>query len=375
MAISSKSGRHVSRSHSSLETDQTVQIIETICAGGSCHQGLVRDSNEDRCFYRTFTYTGELGQEQGLMAAVADGMGGHAAGETASERAIQVLGTQFLRIAAGEQSRQISPDWPTMLRDAFLQANTEVHNEANRWSGRSGMGTTLTAAVIAGDVMYLGHVGDSRAYLIRNGKIIRLTEDHTWVAERVKRGQMTASEAELSDRRGQLTQAIGHKDSLQPEIDAIGLRPGDRIILCTDGITEMLCDSDILSICSSGSNVNKIASKLIDTANRAGGYDNSAVVVIDCRSESFRSNLRLPKFPQRSSKWAVAALVLVLLLLLTDGIYLVSKYIGGEDEAEASTPSRSQVKPAGLTPSARENWGEGKKMIDLSGNPVEVTPE
>jgi protein phosphatase len=375
MATLYKSDRQSLESQSYQTNPRVIQVIESICAGGACDPGLIRESNEDRCFYRAFNYTGELGEEQGLIAAVADGMGGHAAGETASERAVQVLAAKFSRIHPGDQSRQVSPDWPTLLREAIQQANKEVYEEAKRWSSLAGMGTTLTAVVIASDVMYIGHVGDSRAYIIRNDKIIALTNDHTWVAQRVRENRMTMEEAKMSDRRGQLTNAIGLKDTVQPDIDAIGLKPGDRIVLCTDGITEMVDDTDILAWSGSSNNPQKSANNLIAAANKAGGLDNSGVVIIRCQGETQRRKIGIPLLKQKPPVWAIAALVLIIILLAVDGIYLASRYM-----SKNNTPAE-QLHPHNLrgidsvSQPAFQQPDSDSSILDLSGKPVEVSPK
>lgn len=358
--------------------ERNMQVIENIRAGGACDPGLVRDSNEDRCFYRTFIFTGELGQEYGLIASVADGMGGHAAGEAASEKAVQVLASKFSRLPHTEQSRQISPDWPSLLRDAYRQANKEVYDEAARWKGRSGMGTTLTTAIIAGDVMYYAHVGDSRIYLIRNKKIVQLTEDHTWVAKCVRDGRMSRKEAMSSEKRGQLTKAIGISDVVQADIDAVGLRPGDRIVLCTDGITEMLSDAEILSIASAGTDMQKTAARLITAANKAGGYDNSAAVVISCHSEPIKQPIKLPKFKSNRTppKWAVLVLALVIALLLADAAYMAGRYFAKPKPVATIRPieppppiTKHELENA--APPLSEYPSSGGVILDLRGKPVE----
>lgn len=373
MGTLSRSGPHGSGLRSYPADDRGMQVIESIRAGGACNPGMVRESNEDRCFYRTFIYTGELGQEYGLIAAVADGMGGHAAGEAASERAVQVLASRFAKVSTSDQSRQISPDWPSLLRDAFNHANTEVHDEAARWPGRAGMGTTLATVIIAGDVMYFAHVGDSRIYLVRNDRIIRLTEDHTWVAQCVREGRMSAREAETSDRRGQLTRVIGLNDTVQADIDAVGLRPGDRIVLCTDGITEMLSETDISVIAGSRTDMQKAAARLIYAANRAGGYDNSAAVIISCQGEPSKLPVKLPRFNRTPPQWAVLALALIIALLLANGAYLVGRVMSHEKvpsdrEMTIPLPKHKTEQSAPLS----EHHSDGSGMLDLSGKPVEA---
>lgn len=377
MATSFKLDRHASKLVLSPETDREIKTIESISAGAASDPGRVRESNEDRCFFRTFVYTGELGPESALVAAVADGMGGHAAGEAASERATQVVAARFSGMSSRNLSRQTSPDWPLLMQEAFHQANRDVHEEARRWSGRTGMGTTLTAVVIAGDMLYLGHVGDSRAYLIRNGGILRLTQDQTWVAKQVREGRMSPREAERSDRRGQLMEAIGLRESVQPEINAIGLRPGDRIVLCTDGVTEMLSDAEILAVTKSGTDVQHVAARLVAAANHAGGHDNIATVIIDCRAEPPNQRVRVPMLKRRPSRWTIAALAFILALLLADAGYVLVRYsAGGSSKATADVAPRASGSVGSVLPELGERVAPQPEaavgMVDLGGRPVEV---
>jgi len=277
-------------------------------------------------------------------------------------------------------SRRPSPDWLALIREAFEQANYQVYQEAANWAGRAGMGTTLTGVIIAGDVMYLGHIGDSRAYLIRNGQTLQLTHDHTWVAKRVREGRMSEHEAQTSDRRGQLTDAIGLAAMVHAEIDAIALRPGDRILLCTDGLTETLSDAEILSITGSGKDMQRTAARLAAAANRAGGHDNCAVVVIDCRGAVERRHAPMPgrRSRKRPPPWAVAALTIVAALLLADGVYVFSHYLGGARPAGAQiAPRPRSASTAGplweLAPPA-EDTEVNSEMLDLGGRTVEVGP-
>lgn len=354
-----------------------MQTIESISTGAVCHQGLVRESNEDRCFFRMFVYTGELGQEQAMIAVVADGMGGHAAGEAASERATQVVASRFSGMSSRNLSRQASPDWPVVMREAFDQTNTEVFEESRRWTGRSGMGTTLTAAVIASDVMHFGHVGDSRIYLIRNGGIMRVTQDHTWVARRVREGRMTAREAETSERRGQLTEVIGLRDTVRPEIDSIGLRPGDVIVLCTDGLTEMISDAEILAVARAGFDAQRTAARLVAAANRAGGHDNIAVVVIRCHAVQARGKSLPPKQKRKRSRKVMLAFAVVMALILTDVVYILSRYAEGGSGRRSVTQSLPQHRPQDkslpeLGGAVVGDIESGRPILDMGGRPVEV---
>ncbi|MBI2842203.1 MAG: serine/threonine-protein phosphatase [Armatimonadetes bacterium] len=376
MVTLSRSGLHGSRSQSYPENEQAVGTVAALCAGAACDAGLVRDCNEDRCFFRTFVYTGELGSERGLIAAVADGMGGHAAGEAASERAIQVLASTFSGMSSGRVSRKSSPNWTGLIQEAFNLANSEINREAVKWSGRSGMGTTLTTAAVVDGVLYIGHIGDSRAYLVRNGGMVQLTNDHTWVAKRVREGRMTEEEAKISDRRGQLTEALGLREAIEPDVDAVHLLPGDRIVLCTDGLTEMLSDEEILAAACERGDAQRVAARLVAAANRAGGYDNVAVAVVDCLSEPDGSQFTLPKLPKRTPRWLVALLAVVVALLLADTVFIAQRY----DRGPRPPISQSSPSPASGVETLSGDGSPGvpeisTEMLDLGRQRVEVETE
>ncbi|MGC8833585.1 MAG: Stp1/IreP family PP2C-type Ser/Thr phosphatase [Armatimonadota bacterium] len=233
--------------------------------------GLVRENNEDK-FDFIEPEDPALLASRGSVYAVADGMGGHAAGQIAAELALKTFFKTYYESPAANPK--------DALTSAVAAANTVVHTTAEAVPGRSGMGCTLTAAVVLEDQLLVVHVGDSRAYLVRSGELKQLTEDHSWVAEQVKRGAMTQEEARLSPFRNVITRSIGASNSIQPDVFSIPLQSGDLVLLCTDGLSGVVSDSEILKILSEETAPSFAAAKLIDAANSAGGPDNITVLIL-----------------------------------------------------------------------------------------------
>jgi protein phosphatase len=182
-------------------------------------------------------------------------------------------------------------------------------------------------------------------------------------------------EAEMSDRRGQLTNAVGLKETVQPDIDAIGLKPDDRIVLCTDGITEMVDDSDIMAWSGSSPDPQKSASNLVSAANRAGGLDNSGVVVIRCRGEEQKRKFGLSSLRQKPPIWAIVALAMVIILLIIDGAYLASRYTSKDSTlTEHARPNFTRDIDSVTQPEFQQP-DSGSTILDMSGKPVEVSPK
>jgi protein phosphatase len=203
--------------------------------------------------------------------AVADGMGGHQAGEVASATAIEALRAA---IAGG-----------TSIADAVTQANTAVVDKARADTGMLGMGTTMTAAIEVVGGLRIGHVGDSRAYVLREGILARVTDDHSLVEELVREGRITLEQAAVHPQRNVVTRALGIDEEVEVDDVAVELTGGDRVLLCSDGLSGMLRDTDISAILRRDADAAACAQALIDAANEAGGEDNITVVVIDVIGE------------------------------------------------------------------------------------------
>lgn len=226
--------------------------------GDATDVGKVRDHNED----------GYLVDDGLGLVAVADGMGGHAGGEVASATAIEALHASFAEHGG--------------LRDAMLAANDAVLDRAAGDESLRGMGTTLTAGVLGEDgTLLIGHVGDSRAYLLRDGALSRITTDHSLVQELVATGELTEEQAERDPRRSMITRVIGLDSDLNVDLHPVILVPGDRVMICSDGLTNMVSESELTDLLTKESDPTTAAQRLVDAANAAGGVDNITVLVLD----------------------------------------------------------------------------------------------
>lgn len=230
--------------------------------GAATDVGLTRTQNED-------SYVAGGG-----LYAVCDGMGGARAGEVASDSACRHL----LSLVDGSGRDED-------LVDAVQAANRDVLNQSRRDPALKGMGSTLTAALWEGRDLLIGHVGDSRAYLFRDDRLEQLTEDHSVVGEMERDGRLTPAEAERHPYRSILTRAVGTEDRVEADIRRIAAQPGDRLLLCTDGLTGMLDDEDISRILEEGVSPAATAESLVAAALEGGGEDNITVVVLDVVEE------------------------------------------------------------------------------------------
>ncbi|MDO4502246.1 MAG: Stp1/IreP family PP2C-type Ser/Thr phosphatase [Coriobacteriia bacterium] len=226
--------------------------------GSRTHVGCIRDHNEDSLVVAP------------PLFAVADGMGGHAAGEVASEIAIQVLSEQAPKHPNAEA-----------LGRAVESANQEIITAAAQGRGRAGMGTTVTAAMLEDERLVIAQVGDSRAYLLHNGKLQQLTRDHSLMADMIDAGQITPEEARFHPNRSIITRALGSNPHTRPDLFELNVHTGDRLLLCSDGLTTMLEDDQIEQVMNHATDPQRCAAQLVNDAVAAGGYDNVTVVVVD----------------------------------------------------------------------------------------------
>ncbi|HHX73990.1 MAG TPA: Stp1/IreP family PP2C-type Ser/Thr phosphatase [Firmicutes bacterium] len=241
-------------------------------AAGISDQGKIRPNNEDRFLI--------LGESPLMLLAVADGMGGHAAGEVASSMALDVIRsylgshrTQILQAAA--QGQALLP----FLEEMLALANATVLQSSGENSEYNGMGTTLTMILHVLDVSWLAHIGDSRAYLFRDQNIRQLTEDHTLVSQLVKNGQVRAEEAPDHPQRNILTRALGTDKDAGFDIFPLTLRKGDRLLLCTDGLHSLVSDEEMAGIIAGSDSREEAVEKLVSLANAKGGTDNITVIL------------------------------------------------------------------------------------------------
>ena len=207
------------------------------------------------------------------LFAVADGMGGAQAGEIASRLAAAAL-RRPAQSDVGEGKEHVV--------SLIQEANRRVYEAAAEDESVSGMGTTMTAAVAEDDAVWIGHVGDSRAYLVREGRLEQLTEDHSLVAELVRSGKLSPEEAEAHPQRSVITRALGTESDVDVDVFSVQPQRGDLFMLCSDGLTSMLSDEAILDILErERDDVQRAAKKLVDAANDEGGEDNITVVLFE----------------------------------------------------------------------------------------------
>jgi protein phosphatase len=251
--------------------------LTTVTSAVATHPGLRRDGNED-----AFCVRADLG-----LYVVADGMGGHAAGEVASRLAVETI-ESFVN---DTRTADLSSTWPlpydtdlsldgNRLKAAIQLANRRLTAAMGDNDELRGMATTAVAVLITAKGATAAHVGDSRVYRFRAGKLTGLTEDHSWVNEQVRAGLMTDADARRHPWRNVVTRAITGGDDPQPELAPLQLLAGDRILLCSDGLSSVVPNEQIASMMGTTDTLDHICAALITAANDAGGPDNITVVII-----------------------------------------------------------------------------------------------
>ena len=244
-------------------------------AFGLTHVGRQRQHNEDAF----------LVSDDGKLFLVADGMGGHAAGEIASRIAVDSVSEFILH------TKEDDGTWPHSYDEQFTRstnrliaalrlANTRVVEAMRKDVRLRGMGTTIVAGLADADTISFAHVGDSRAYMVREGRLSRLTNDHSWVFEQVQAGMITEAEAEKHPLRNVITRALGGALQVVPDAREVETRSGDVFLLCSDGLTGMVPEDDILKLVNDNSDLEQACQQLIDAANANGGSDNITAVLI-----------------------------------------------------------------------------------------------
>lgn len=233
------------------------------------NKGLMRENNEDSLIVEE--------SDRYNLYAVADGMGGHKAGEVASSIAIDTIRDYFRKSSNKEEFKV-----PSFIIESIDAANSRIREEALNKDECSGMGTTITMAVVdlSQSIAYIANVGDSRAYIVKNDEIIQITEDHTYVNELLKDGKITLEEAKHHPKRNVITRAVGSEEYVQADIFEIELFDNDVILLCTDGLTTHLPDEKILSTIKEYG-CSESVQRLIKLANDNGGTDNITIIIVD----------------------------------------------------------------------------------------------
>lgn len=277
------------RNTSSPHNDTSSVEVVSSYYGSRTEIGNVREHNED-----SLTVLPPL-------FAVADGMGGHEAGEVASEITINTLNDLAPQSADAEA-----------LARAVVASNLNVIKAPSQGVGREGMGTTLTAAILEKERLVIAQVGDSRAYLLHNGSLQQLTRDHSLMADMIEAGQLTEAEARVHPNRSVITRAIGSDPHMQPDLYELNVETGDRLLLCSDGICGMIEDHEIASIMRQAPSAQSCADQLVEAALAAGGFDNATAVVVDV--EGFKA-VREKKQARKSKALAIGVIVCLLAAL------------------------------------------------------------
>ncbi len=232
------------------------------------HVGRMRETNQDY-MYASETAVGCLPS----LFLVADGMGGYAAGDFASRYAVERFAEYARSAPRGEPV--------AIMIDAVKYANEKLYEEAERDPKKKGMGTTLVAAVVEGNKVYAANVGDSRLYVVSRDRISQITRDHSYVEELVRRGEIDRSAARVHPEKNKITRAVGVERQVSVDVFETWLERGDCILMCSDGLTNMVEDLEIRHIVLAEAGLRERAERLIAAANEGGGDDNITVVLID----------------------------------------------------------------------------------------------
>ena len=325
--------------------------------GSRTDVGCVRDHNEDSLIATP------------PLFVVADGMGGHAAGEVASEIAVSIMQERAPRIADAEA-----------LSQAVVDANMEVI-EAALAKGRQGMGTTLPAAVLDGEHLVIAQVGDSRAYLLHEDRLHQITRDHSLMAELIYSGEITEEQARTHPQRSVITRALGSDPEMLPDIYELRVSAGDRLLLCSDGLNTMLDDGRIQRIMQRNGDPQRCANALVSEAVSEGGLDNVTVIVVDIEGNAPAEEQKVRRKGHIGAISLVLALVLIAggvvfgtyrytqstaYLIAEDGVVCVYKGIPSTFMGFplSTLEERTGVKVADLQPGISKRLQEGPVRVD-----------
>ena len=304
----------MSRDKRSYRSTQRTRRGAVTTFGSRTDVGCVRDHNEDSLVVAP------------PLFAVADGMGGHAAGEVASEIAVNVLAELAPKDLDG-----------AALEHAVEEANHEIIRAARDGRGREGMGTTLTACMLENERLVIAQVGDSRAYLLHHGKLQQLTRDHSLMADMIEAGQLTPEEARHHPQRSVITRALGSDPNTRPDMYEINVETGDRLLVCSDGLSSMIEDEQIEAVMRRVPDPQRCASQLVNEAIAAGGHDNVTVIVSNVTGFAEKRRRKLA----RKTKFSVALVLVLFLAILGGGAWGVHTWLHttaylGEDNGKVA---------------------------------------
>jgi serine/threonine protein phosphatase PrpC len=311
-----------------------------------------RANNEDSWSTPPAHLSPELATAKGWLYIVCDGMGGHRAGEVASHMAVQIVQQLYY----GDPN----PDVADSLRQAIEEANRRIYHEATTNSEWYGMGTTLAAAVLRGHEVTVANVGDSRMYLIRSGQATQISQDHTWVAERLQAGILTTEEARIHPQRNVVTRSLGTQPYVQVDIfrpQPVGL--GDVLLLCTDGLSEMVRDAEIAAIVSQSRKSTTAVQQLVRMARRRGAPDNVTALMVAIGRRGAAGGIGM-----RSTIGLVAiAAGVVMLAILAAIAFILSRSAGPPPPISTPPPATSPL-PVTLSVSAHYPCPRGRENCE-----------
>ncbi|MEN2464623.1 Stp1/IreP family PP2C-type Ser/Thr phosphatase [Ornithinibacillus sp. JPR2-1] len=232
-------------------------------------RGQVRAHNEDS----GGIFSNSHGQ---YLAIIADGMGGHQAGDVASDMATTILKKKWKEIKGFDSPEEVE-EW---LQQSLLDANTSIYQLSLEKEECQGMGTTVVVAVCTGEFITVAHIGDSRCYLFNDFRFKQITEDHSLVNALVQSGQISKDDAMYHPRKNVVLRALGTNELVEPDIQTINWEAGDRLLLCSDGLTDKVHDGELADYLKSTEDIEEVGKRLVDLANERGGEDNVSLIII-----------------------------------------------------------------------------------------------
>ncbi|MEC1263540.1 protein-serine/threonine phosphatase PrpC [Bacillus subtilis] len=233
--------------------------------------GKIRQHNEDDAGIFK-------GKDEFVLAVVADGMGGHLAGDVASKMAVKAMGEKWNE---AETIPTAPSDCEKWLIEQILSVNSKIYDHAQAHDECQGMGTTIVCALFTGKTVSVAHIGDSRCYLLQDGDFVQVTEDHSLVNELVRTGEISREDAEHHPRKNVLTKALGTDQSVSIDTRSFDIEPGDKLLLCSDGLTNKVEGTELKDILQSDSAPQEKVNLLVDKANQNGGEDNITAVLLE----------------------------------------------------------------------------------------------
>ncbi|NCT25045.1 protein-serine/threonine phosphatase PrpC [Bacillus sp. FSL K6-1560] len=233
--------------------------------------GKIRQHNEDDAGIFK-------GKDEFILAVVADGMGGHLAGDVASKMAVKAMGEKWNEAEMIPTAPSECEKW---LIEQILSVNSKIYDHAQAHEECQGMGTTIVCALFTGKTVSVAHIGDSRCYLLQDGDFVQVTEDHSLVNELVRTGEISREDAEHHPRKNVLTKALGTDQSVSIDTRSFDIEPGDKLLLCSDGLTNKVEGTELKDILQSDSAPQEKVNLLVDKANQNGGEDNITAVLLE----------------------------------------------------------------------------------------------